>query len=214
VQLGIGIALIVVVALGWWIWRAASRRLFLPCPTWLSWMVELDNPFAREHQAKQIIERLAVTPGMAILDAGCGPGRLAIPLASATGPQGEVVAMDAQPAMTAIVNQKARDRGLHNLKTLSAPLGRGALTEAHFERVLLVAVLGEIPDQKSALLELYHTLKPGGILSITETLFDPHYQNRKGVRQLAEETGFRLRNTFGNRLAYTMHFEKGEAHHP
>ena len=68
------------IVFGWLAWRKASRRLHLPCPAWLSWFVELDNPFARENRAKRIIEHLAVSPGMTILDAGCGPGRLTVPL--------------------------------------------------------------------------------------------------------------------------------------
>jgi len=42
---------------------------------------------------------LELEPGMAVLDAGCGPGRLAIPIARQVGPQGEVVAMDIQAGM-------------------------------------------------------------------------------------------------------------------
>jgi ubiquinone/menaquinone biosynthesis C-methylase UbiE len=148
---------------------------------------------------------------MTILDAGCGPGRLAIPLSVATGTSGEVVAMDAQEAMTAIVERKALERGLQNVRLLASPLGVGALKAEYFDRAVLVTVLGEIPDRECAMSELYRALKPGGILSITETVFDPHYQNRATVLRLAESVGFRLRATFGNRLAYTVHFEKWSA---
>lgn len=29
------------------IWRISSQRQALPCPSWLGWMVELENPFTR-----------------------------------------------------------------------------------------------------------------------------------------------------------------------
>lgn len=119
--------------------------------------------------------------------------------------------MDAQAEMTAIVGRKALDRGLRNIGLLSSPLGAGALTAEYFDRAVLVTVLGEIPDRESAMSELHRALKPGGILAITETVFDPHYQNRATVLRLAEAAGFRARATFGNRLAYTMHFEKNGA---
>src|SRR5215467_15010574 len=77
------------------IWRVGSRRRSVPCPVWLRWLVELDNPFTKTNQAAVIVGRLELEPGMAVLDAGCGPGRLAIPIARQVGPQGEVVAMDA-----------------------------------------------------------------------------------------------------------------------
>lgn len=207
----VGAALTIALALGWFAWRRASRRFRLPCPAWLSWLVELDNPLARENRAKRIIEHLSVVPGMTILDAGCGPGRLTIPLSVATGTSGEVVAMDAQEAMTEIVRRKARDRGLQNITLLSSSLGSGALEANHFDSAVLVTVLGEIPDRESAMAELYRALKPAGLLSVTETVFDPHYQNRATVLRLADGVGFSLRATFGNRLAYTVHFEKSSA---
>jgi hypothetical protein len=51
-------------------------------------------------------------------------------------------------------------------------------------------------------------LKPGGILSITEVIFDPHFQRQATVAALAQAAGFRHKALFGHRLAYTMHLEK------
>src|ERR1700748_3094976 len=56
------------------VWRGASRRRSLPCPTWLSRLVELDNPFTETNRAAVIVERLELQPGMAVVDVGCGPG--------------------------------------------------------------------------------------------------------------------------------------------
>ena len=47
-----------------------------------------------------------------------------------------------------------------------------------------------------------------GILSITEIIFDPHFQRQSTVRKIAQQTGFRETAVFGNSIAYTMHFEK------
>ncbi len=71
-----------------------------------------------------------------------------------------------------------------------------------------MTVLGEIPDRESALSEIFAALKPGGILSVTEVIFDPHFQRRGTVAELAKAAGFRERAMFGNRFAYTLHFEK------
>lgn len=46
------IALLAVTSLAW---RLSSRRHVLPCPSWLRWMVELDNPFAASNKAAFIV---------------------------------------------------------------------------------------------------------------------------------------------------------------
>jgi len=190
------------------IWRVSSRRHALPCPSWLAWMIELDNPFTKANRAGVIIGHLGLAPAMKVLDAGCGPGRLTLPVAEAVGPRGEVLALDVQNGMLERVRKKVHAAGLQNVRYLRAGLGDGRLPQDYFDRALLVTVLGEVPDQVSALKEIHDALKPGGILSVTEVIFDPHFQRRETVLGAAAKAGFREKNFFGRRLAYTVHLEK------
>ena len=199
---------IVLIVLVFVVWRLISNRKSLPCPSWLGWMVELDNPFTKTNRASVIIGLLDLQPGMKVLDAGCGPGRLSIPTARAIGPQGELTAVDLQAEMLERVREKAQIAGLSNLHFVQAGLGDGKLMKNYYDRALMVTVLGEIPDQESAFREVYETLKPSGILSVTEVIFDPHFQSRTTVQQVASKVGFREVGFFGKKLAYTMHFEK------
>lgn len=80
--------------------------------------------------------------------------------------------------------------------------------EATFDRAFLCTTLGEIPDRSAALARCYRALKPGGRLSITELIPDPHYQCRSTVRSLAEEAGFRLESIEGGWWFYTANFAK------
>lgn len=194
------------------IWRQSSHRTALPCPSWLGWMVELDNPFTRVNRAHVIIENLGLEAGMTVLDAGCGPGRLTLPLAAAVGPQGEVLAVDVQGGMLEHVRAKVEAAGLRNVQVLQAALGEERLPPNHFDRAVLVTVLGEIPDQTAALKGIHAALKPGGILSVTEVIFDPHFQRREAVRRAAEAAGFVEKRFLGRRLAYTMHLAKQPDH--
>lgn len=195
------------------IWRIASYRLTLPCPTWLGWLVERDNPFTKTNRASVIIGHLDLEPGMKVLDAGCGPGRLTIPLAKKIGAEEKVTALDIQPGMLLRVQEKAQIENLHNIQFLQAKIGDGKLGRNQYDRALLVTVLGEIPnqDQKKALKELFDALKSGGIMSVTEVIFDPHFQSKSSVLHLATEVGFREKKTIGNRFAYTMLLEKPNA---
>lgn len=190
------------------LWRIASRRHAVPCPVWLRWLVELDNPFTKTNRAAVIIGHLDLKPGMAVLDLGCGPGRVSIPAARQVGNEGKVVAVDIQEGMLSRAGEKARAAGLTNIEFVRAAAGEGKLGRCRFDRALLVTVLGEIPNREDALREVFDALKPGGVLSVTEVIFDPHFQRRSTVARLALEAGFRERGFFGNSVAFTSNFEK------
>lgn len=208
--LEIALAVVILFALVTVRWRLASRRSSHPCPSWLAWLVERDNPHAKNYSAQSIIERLGVQPGMRALDAGCGPGRVTIPLAQAVGPQGAVDAMDIQAQMLRRARGKAEAAGLTNIRFLEMAIEAGKLESNHYDRAVLVAVLGEIPDRQSALREIYRALKPGGTLSISEIIMDPHYQSRGRILSLASTVGFQEKAFFGNRFAFTIHLEKSK----
>ncbi len=190
------------------IWRMVSNKRELPCPSWLGWMVELDNPFFRNNSARAIISHLEVIPGMRVLDFGCGPGRLTIPLAMLTAPSGQVTALDIQTEMLERVRAKAEAAGLNNIVYLQAGAKQAGLESEYFDLAVLVTVLGEIPDQGRALHEIFANLKPGAVLSITEVIADPHFQRREIVRRTAVSAGFTEAAFFGSRWSYTINFKK------
>ena len=199
------IALVIIIAL---VWRLASRRYTIPCPVWMKGL--LDPPFNQgiSPRTQKTIQRLALDPGMNVLDAGCGPGRLTLPMAKKISPQGEVTALDMQEGMLLEAQKRAREAGLTNIRFLQAALGQGTLEHNYFDRAVLVTVLGEIPDREAALGEIFGSLKPGGILLVEETIRDPHFQTRGTVLRLAGAAGFVEKEFSGNRFSYTLTLQK------
>lgn len=200
----IALALIALLATISLAWRLFSRRHTLPCPSWLRWMVELDNPFAASNKAAFIVAQLQIQPGMQVLDAGCGPGRVTLPLARAVGTTGQVLAVDLQPAMLQQVVAKAQAQGLDNVRTQAAALGQGQLPAGLHDRAVMAAVLGEIPDRAAALADLFQSLRPGGLLAVAELVFDPHFQRRATVERLARGAGFIPHAFHGHAAAYLL----------
>lgn len=188
-------------------WRALSRRRSLPCPPWLAPLLE--NPYVEALAGSaKLLERARVGPGMRVLDVGCGPGRLTLPAAERVGPCGEVVALDIQPGMIRRLEERITRSGCRNVRTLLGGAGEGRVERGVFDRAFLVTVLGEIPDQDAALREIHAALKPGGLLSVTEVLPDPHYQRASRVLRLAQAAGFVPEQRLGPPWAFTLNFVK------
>lgn len=199
------IALVFIIAL---MWRFASRRYTIPCPVWMKGM--LDTPFTDGISARtqKTIQHLDLSPGMNVLDAGCGPGRLTIPVARIIGPTGEVTAIDIQEGMLREAQERARKGHLTNIHFLRAGVGEGKIKRNYFDRAVMITVLGEIPDRQAALQDIYEALKPGGILLVEETIRDVHFQTRSTVIRLAGACGFIEKEFSGNRFSYILTLEK------
>ena len=203
--------LMVILALfliSWLAWKFVSGKRNVPCPSWLYWAVELENPFATNSHSKNIIAGLAVTEGMTVLDIGCGPGRSSLPLSRLVGSLGRLVSIDIQQKMLDIVQRKALQENINNIIFVNIPLGEGKLEDYQADRAVMAAVLGEIPGKTAALTEIYHSLNPGGILAISETMFDPHYQKRETILALVKPIGFEEVGFSGNKLAFTIYLKR------
>jgi ubiquinone/menaquinone biosynthesis C-methylase UbiE len=200
----LALAVLTIAGIGLFIRR---QRPHLPCPSSLSFLLE--NPFVnRVAGAQLLLDRAGVRPGMRVLDVGCGPGRITLPAAQRVGANGEVVALDIQPAMLQRLQKKLEAQKVANVRLLHAGAGEGKTEPESFDRAFLVTVLGEIPDKAAALREIYRALKPDGILSITELFPDPDMQTPGAIRKLAQETGFEVDGKMGRFPAFTMNLVK------
>lgn len=164
----------------------------------------MDNPFAKENRSANIIGHLDLESAINIADIGCGPGRVTIPLSKKLQSGSTLVAIDIQNEMLEKVKRKATD--IENIEFRQGALGDGILEKNKYDYILLINMLGEIPKVKDALEESFHALKPGGILSITETIFDPHYQRIRTLEKITSNIGFQKKQFFGKWYSYTAHF--------
>lgn len=124
------------------------------------------------------LRRWDIRPGQAVLEPGCGAGRLTVRLAELVGPDGRVLACDPSAAMVA----RAAARGLpgHVALRVSA-LAELALPEASFDRVICFHVWPHLPDKPGALRVLHAALRPGG------TLWISHLRSREAINRIHRE---------------------------
>jgi hypothetical protein len=94
----------------------------------------LENPLTGAFVgAPLLVGRLGLTPGMKVLDAGCGPGRLTVPLAKAVGPGGGVVALDGQADMLGKLEGRLRAE-VGGARPRLTTLARGVLWRTPYRR--------------------------------------------------------------------------------
>ena len=126
------------------------------------------HPFLRD-VAERSITRLAVRPGEAVLEVGCGTGVFLPGLAAGVGPEGRVVGLDHSPAFleearTRLAGASLADRvelvegDVHRL-----PFADATFDAAHCERVLM-----HVEDPPRAVREMFRVVRPGGRVVIAE----------------------------------------------
>lgn len=192
----------------WVGWRLYSRHALFPCPAEFSWLVEVENPLARATRSEAVVRQLEVRSGACVLDIGCGPGRVTLPLARAVGPQGQVIALDIQPQMLAKVREKADRENLANVQVMQWHANHAAFEPATLDAAVMVMTLGEIPEPERALVGVNSALKRGGRLLVAESVFDPHYVRRRRLREIALGAGLQEIRHSGNFFGYSVVFEK------
>ncbi len=104
-----------------------------------------------------------LTPGMRLLDGGCGPGTITLDLAKIVAP-GEVVGIDIEPSQIELARTMAAERGVSNVHFEVADLYSLPFPDESFDAVFLHGVLEHLSDPVRGLREVLRVLKQGGVL--------------------------------------------------
>jgi ubiquinone/menaquinone biosynthesis C-methylase UbiE len=162
------------------------------------------NPARRLVQSPtRLAARLGVGPDARVLELGCGPGYFSPSLAAAV-PDGELVLADLQSEMLA----HARDRVAPstNVRLVQADATRLPVATATLDAVVIVLMLGEVPDRDACVAECRRVLRSGGVVLFAETRRDGDFIRRKELRSLVEPHDFELDEVHGWSWEYTARF--------
>ncbi len=152
------------------------------------------------YDAECIVRKLDCVkdPADTIAEFGCGYGTFTLPVAKRTS--GLIHAFDIEPDLVALVDRKARDAGLANIRAEVRDFlkeGTG-LPPGSTDHAMVYNIL-HIEDPIALLQEAYRILKPGGSMSIIHWNYDPstprgpsmHIRPRpEQCRAWAEAAGF------------------------
>ena len=111
-----------------------------------------------------------LSPGLTVLDAGCGPGSITAGLAEIVAP-GDVVGMDIEPRQLAAAQRLAAERGIGNVRFEQGSVYALPFPDATFDVAVAHFVIEHVSEPLRALRELRRVLRPGGVVAIK----DPYY---------------------------------------
>jgi len=182
----------------WW------RKNPSACPYSQRLFIELPHPGITR---ARLIEILAPRAGERVLEIGPGTGYYTFEMAARLD-GGQVDIFDIQQEMIDHVVREANRRGVTNVNPALGDAQSLPYRNESFEAVVLITVLGEIPDQERALNEVARVLKPGGRLIVGEMIVDPHTVTLGQLRERAGRAGLSLARRIGGPLAFFARLEK------
>jgi ubiquinone/menaquinone biosynthesis C-methylase UbiE len=182
-------------AAGAWWWRKHPSA----CPYSQRFWVELPHPVITRQRLRAV---LAPKPGERLVEIGPGTGYYTPSLAEWVGPDGAVEILDLQQEMLDHTMRRVRERGLDNVKPTVGDATALPFEDDSVDAVVLVAVLGEIPDQAAAVAEIARVLKPSGRLVVGELVGDPHFTSPGALERRGLAAGLRLVERSGPVFGY------------
>lgn len=141
-----------------------------------------------------------ITPGMRVLDIGCGAGDVSFLCSALVGTEGQVIGVDRDAAVIARARQRLQELGAAGVSFIEADY-RALPDQPPFDAVIGRAVLMYAADPADALRSLLPHVRSGGIVAFQEFDFthvtafprnDVQQQLKDWWYQLGERTGIEL----------------------
>ena len=123
-----------------------------------------------------VIDSLDFLPGMVVADIGAGTGFFALPFARAVAPAGKVWAVDLQPAMLKILEEKLHRKGApDNVGLREGQATDTGLPDGSCDLAFLGNIWHELDEPGTVLAEIRRVLRPGGRVAILDWRTDVPY---------------------------------------
>jgi ubiquinone/menaquinone biosynthesis C-methylase UbiE len=123
---------------------------------------------ALEPDAAIMLDQIGVAPGWRCLDLGCGPGGITELMSVYAGASGQVVGLDADDVFLEHARQRARERGLANIRYAKGDAYATQLPAASFDLVHTRFLASTAGHAEELLAEMIRLTRPGGIVAFQE----------------------------------------------
>ena len=132
-----------------------------------------------------------LSPGLRLLDFGCGPGTISVGLAKAVAP-GEMHGVDMDESMIDLAKSVAEEHSQDNAKFHVGDVTDLEFGDDFFDVAHCRSVLMHVPDTAAVLSEVKRVLKPGGIIACREMICEsafthPHFDIMRRSWEMFED---------------------------
>jgi ubiquinone/menaquinone biosynthesis C-methylase UbiE len=155
----------------------------------------------------RMVGRLQLSPTDRVLEIGCGPSFFSAAVARSLV-TGHLTLLDAQAPMLEMAAQRLDQQRITNFTSICGLADALPFTDAVFDVVFMITVLGEVPDRASAMREAARVLRPGGRFSSTEALGDPDRVKQTELDELAALAGLVKGESWTGLLVQTFNYSK------
>ncbi len=122
----------------------------------------LHNP-----QTRRVFEEAGITPGMRVLDVGCGPGEVSLIAAELVGETGSVLGVDASAEAIQAAQARVRAAGFTNISFTMGDVLSLELDQ-DFDAIVGRFILMHLAEPVAVLRRLKRYLCPGGVMVFQE----------------------------------------------
>lgn len=157
-----------------------------------------------EEDCASLLKQLRLKPGMTICDMGCGNGFYTLQMAKAVAPDGQILAVDVQSEMLRLLQARALEQGVENVKPILGSVADPRLPKSQVDLILCVDVYHEFSHPEQMLKAMRESLAPGGVVALAEYREeDPlvpikplHKMSKKQILKEYSANGFKLVREF------------------
>lgn len=126
---------------------------------------------AFEDVSRRLLDRLDVSPGGEVLDAGCGIGRTSRLLADRLPNLNRVVGIDADPDLIEVARDRHPGEGTVELDYRTGDATDLPFADDTFDLVFTRFLLAHLPEPEAAVREFRRVCRPGGLVAVQEPDF-------------------------------------------
>ncbi|MFW6199119.1 MAG: class I SAM-dependent methyltransferase [Gemmatimonadota bacterium] len=140
----------------------------------------------QEERTDLFVERIPVEPDDVVADIGAGTGYFAFPIAERL-PEGRMLAVDIQPEMLSIIEERKRERGVENVETVQGTISDPGLPEGKVDVIYIVDAYHEFSHPREMGEAMFEALEPGGRLILLEYRAEDPTVPIKRLHKMTEE---------------------------